>query len=523
MDWLKALDFEQALKNVRRDLYGDWFRDPWSWPELSWIVKNRLDLASERLDASGVSRASPLDVAKENFGIRPAIVMDPLDRLAYQALVDSISGKLGVGMKETVFGWRLPRDEQERGHYAPNGIENELYRKHISVYGAHDGMAGLKTDIVSFFANIPIDRLAERIFERSRKTELAKRLVDMLNGWDQTGPSRGLPQRSAASAFLANLYLQPVDDAVLQNIPKFRHGRSSDLRDLFRSLHRRERQLDKGQSARWMDDIWIFRRDEGELRQFQREVESLLRDLKLDMNSAKTSVLSGEPLRAEVLNFARSAVDADLSDEPIDDTSLREMIDRIIEEPEATSRSTIRFAFRRMRDHQIEHRIHDLVDIYHKAPHAADAFARLFRDSGAYRDLHSWYVRYWKSNWSVSDWATAELGTMIPSTNVRKALREQFAAYIANPGGSLSLTSLAAQRLSAKAPSDFRSALRAAVKASEHPLELRALALASLACDEERQFIRTALSNFKENQPLLLMLEDTSFRPPPVAKDFGGW
>lgn len=43
MDWLAALDFERALKNVRTDIGGDWYRDPWNWCELDWLVPDRLD------------------------------------------------------------------------------------------------------------------------------------------------------------------------------------------------------------------------------------------------------------------------------------------------------------------------------------------------------------------------------------------------------------------------------------------------------------------------------------------------
>ena len=53
--------------------------------ELDWLVPEHLDdYAIPRLNSTGVKRTARLDVAKENFAIRPAVVLDPLDRLLYR-------------------------------------------------------------------------------------------------------------------------------------------------------------------------------------------------------------------------------------------------------------------------------------------------------------------------------------------------------------------------------------------------------------------------------------------------------
>ncbi len=75
-DWLNILDVDLAARNVRTDIYGDWQRDPWDWPELEWVAGSRTDLLAARLDSHEAFAAFPLDVAKENFFTRPAIVFD---------------------------------------------------------------------------------------------------------------------------------------------------------------------------------------------------------------------------------------------------------------------------------------------------------------------------------------------------------------------------------------------------------------------------------------------------------------
>jgi hypothetical protein len=54
---------------------GDWYRDPWGWPELDWVVAARPQLALDRAGSAGVRRSVKLDVPKENFATRPAMVV----------------------------------------------------------------------------------------------------------------------------------------------------------------------------------------------------------------------------------------------------------------------------------------------------------------------------------------------------------------------------------------------------------------------------------------------------------------
>lgn len=91
-NWAEIVDVNQAAKNCFLDMAGDWHRDPWGWAELRWVAKERPQLAYERLGKHGVKAPGLLDVPKENFVLRPAVVLDVLDRLCYQALVDRESG-----------------------------------------------------------------------------------------------------------------------------------------------------------------------------------------------------------------------------------------------------------------------------------------------------------------------------------------------------------------------------------------------------------------------------------------------
>src|SRR5262249_24244003 len=159
-DWLNALDLERAVKNVELDMKGDWYRDPWGWPEPAWALKAKPELFQQRLSGSGVWRCQPIDVPKENFGSRPAMVMDPMDRVMYQALVDRISVELVGGQPAWAYGWRLVPGSPERGRYARNDFQWDNFTSQLNgLAGFFD--CGLKTDVVSFFASVDLNVLAD--------------------------------------------------------------------------------------------------------------------------------------------------------------------------------------------------------------------------------------------------------------------------------------------------------------------------------------------------------------------------
>jgi len=367
--WSEVLDLERAFFNVHSDFYGDWYRDPWGWPEIKWLSEKRPDLVVDRLDNQRFGQVSLLDVPKENFGTRPAVILDPVDRLAYQALVDCISVKLIGGLSDSAFGWRLNRSDPKPGKYHSNGEEQKRYRRHIEMFGGHWQMAGLKTDVVSFFANIDVPALVERVYQEAGSGAVPKSLEAMLLNWDSNASRTGIPQRASASSVLANFYLMPLDDAVLRELPHFK----PPGKDVFRTLGEHMAVLDRGSTSRWMDDVWIFGRDASSLRKTQYDIESILRELGLDMNIAKTDVLEGDDLHSEILRFEHSAVDGALMGDPKDVGPLEDLVRELVNDPEHRSRSSFKFALRRLRDHDVYEQIDDLVGIAARAPHAADA------------------------------------------------------------------------------------------------------------------------------------------------------
>lgn len=517
LDWIAALDFDAALVTLHYEMQGDWYRDPWGWPELKWVCKpaNGSRIVA-RLNSTGVKRAAKIDVPKENFGTRPAIVMDPLDRLIYQALVDRESVKLVGKLPDWVYGWRLVPKKPKAGVWSHNSGQHKRFREHLNVAAALSD-AALKTDIVSFFASIDAERLCEVVGTRCGSSKPVDRLQEMILGWSEMPGRSGLAQRSSASAALANMFLEPVDEMLRGYVPrsKARRGVLSDL-------------LATPRVARWMDDIWLFGNDAGKLRRSQLAVQDALRSVGLEMNHSKTKLLEGSAVAEEAMKVQHSAIDGALLDTPADYAPLQELVDELLDNPTESDRTSVKFVTRRMREQNYYAPVPDFAERAQEMPHVADALARLFRDSEHWRDMCPWYCDYSKSPWGDVRWSVAQMGTMFPSVvpakkatqNKLKPVKKLFADLLTKPG-PMPLLALAAQRLAAWDPSEARPILRDAAEAADHPLNRRVFALAGVMAGEERAVTRRVLSEFEENAVTRDMLAAESYRVRAKA-DFSG-
>jgi hypothetical protein len=43
IDWIGVLDPPRAIGNLRTEMAGDWYRDPWGWPEYDCLLDGHLD------------------------------------------------------------------------------------------------------------------------------------------------------------------------------------------------------------------------------------------------------------------------------------------------------------------------------------------------------------------------------------------------------------------------------------------------------------------------------------------------
>jgi hypothetical protein len=167
-------------------------------------------------------------------------------------------------------------------------------------------------------------------------------------------------------------------------------------------------------------------------------------------------------------------------------------------------------------------RVAEFAEKANRMPHAADILARLFRDSGYWQQLDTWFVDYAESDWATSEWSVAQFATMFPSDQpVSDALTEFFTVRLTTDL-TIPMVAVVAQRLAAWNGDDARLLIRERARTAAHPLERRILAIAAISADEEPGFARQLLSEFEENAATLEMLKARRFRAVRGAPDFIG-
>jgi hypothetical protein len=505
IDWLNALDLKQAVENIKNEIPGDWYQDPWGWPELGFMLQKQQEFIAENLNGSGVRAVALLDVPKENWGTRPAVILDIADRLSYHALTDNLSVKLIGSMSPDVYGWRLPAVDPKPGIYSHNNNQWDGYRSHLGLLADLYPIA-LKTDLVSFFASIPVGLAQEAIQDHCQKNEVTKRLCDMVDGFGSIPDRSGLMQRSTASAVLANMYVEPLDDVLKHH--------SSGMMVLGGS------KVQHRSFARWMDDIWLFGIDAAAMRRAQMDLQAVAQTLGLNLNYAKTDVLEGKDVAEQAKEIEHSAVDDALEDEP-DFGPLEALIDKLLLQPEKASRTSLKFAATRMRKHNSRYRVQEIIGLARRMPHAADGWSRLFKEAFTNGSLQDWYLDYVASDWATHEWSVAYFGRMFPSeTKARRPLCDFFEQSIRDANTGLPLLAVASQRLGAWDAGAARDSYREGYRRSSTPHARRVLALAALGAGETRAKVKSWLSMDRENAPTLAMLESYGWKGPKVQQDF---
>ncbi|MDT3443146.1 RNA-directed DNA polymerase [Pseudofrankia sp. BMG5.37] len=500
-----SLDIKFAAATAKNEQYGDWFRDPWGWPELSYLA-NHPDLVVSRIsDSARVFEL--LDVPKHNFGTRPAVVMCPADRMIYHALVNRISAKICAEMSGFVFGWRLPRPPDKSSHYLNNGQEwLELIARRREY--ADDCGAVLSTDVTNFFASIPPQGLVDRLHDEVGSSDVLDYLEVFLETYRRTPARTGIPQRSLASALLANCYIRPVDD-VLRG---FQNRRGI-------------------KALRWMDDIWAFCPDPDVAREIQLDIQRELRSIELEINLGKTRVVEGPGVQDFLADHELEREEPTVQVAPsgsryVSNGSVEDLdraANRLISEPENADRTMIRYVCSRIVGLEQWHWIPRILEVVPRSLHGADHYSRMIRTSGRSRELESWYLDLTQSSIvNRLPWAQAQLALMFPQNSKFPKVSEFLLRRLEGSVSDLDLVTTAGRLVAAWDRDNAISVLRQLGERPGTPLVARSLALTLHSLSRDRKRVRSLLGAYRETEATLRMLEDGNFKPLKETKDFAG-
>lgn len=502
--WLDQANFRRTVFTLRSEARDDWYRDPWNWQEYEYLQATDWAAVVARLrKPMAASSISPVTVPKENFGMRPAILLDIIDRVAYQAAVDCVSVDVIGSLGPDTYGWRLLPKRLAPGQYANNEFQWKMYRARLLGLAEQSGL-GMKVDVGSFFASIDTEMLLDTLRERT-DSPAADRIADLIRSWRGQYGHVGLPQRSTASSVLANAYLMSLDEQLARTLgvaPRTRVVMSQPSRHKY---------------VRWMDDIWMFDESEELLRRTQVSIQEDLNSKRLSLNSGKTKLLAGEELIAEVRKSHNSAAEFALRN---DNTGpLEELIDRLIEDQERADSSSLKFVARRMRRVKSRYRIADLLASAPRMPHGAWAFAKLFRESVPSSEMQDWVCSYAGGGWNTFQWSLGQYFYSIPARRIPGKRIRDLAVEVVSAGTSdVTVTSAAASRLAGWEADLCVDTCQSRLATEEDPHIRRVLVLAALSAGIDGRTALSHLDAHEEGYVTRKMLEHRDCAPIPLPR-----
>ncbi len=491
---INDLDLPVAARNVTVDAGKDWLIDPWSWPELGWLSAEGRHVVEERLSSSSSGYVVRLDVAKDRFSTRPALVMDPVDRLAYQSLIDKMSLELVGHLPKWVYGWRLSREQPRSGSYADNKVEWKLYiadlekRRKYFKYAAH-------FDIRSFFSSVPLGPLVAQLLRSCRSYYFFERLEQFLHSWNSATSRNGIPQRFLASSLLAQAYLRPLDDFLGRMV-----GLGSE---------------ERVGALRWMDDIWVFSNENGVLQDCSRELNSLLEQLGLEFNSDKTLQFDSQKIPSFL--SLPSMSDENTPRPPLQKTlfpdSIERKIDNLLLHSEESPRTKFSYVTSSMVKSRMFGSIAQLESRLDELPHLSDLIARLLRLSGRWSAHEEWYLAYLNRRLSPTDWSIEGWSGMFP-LHPQQIPQKLIATFAEKLGSSLQTVVVprVCHLLSSWRPEIGNSVFTGPLSLTM-PFEFRGVAFAGLACEVDHKQINDWLGAFPQTTYLIEFLKSRGFLP----------
>jgi hypothetical protein len=278
---------ERARARVWRDARGgDMWPDPGGLIDLP---RSKPEFAAfrRRLSALRTGRAraaTPFLVPKRDGLTRPGHLIAPMERVFFQALVDTFMHDADRQMvsQKIVFGYRTIERRSSPIPYGKQPTKQWLNWRRTYKDALRTGkyQAAINTDVASFFEQIDHGKLRTRLgdFGVASATidELMNLLADFGRGWGAT--KRGLPQGTSPARILSSLFLDPVDKEMT-------------------------RAPDDALYFRFIDDIWLCAPTEAEARRALRRLEKAMRSQGLNLQPGKTKIFLGATqIKAEVID-----------------------------------------------------------------------------------------------------------------------------------------------------------------------------------------------------------------------------
>lgn len=224
-----------------------------------------------------------LEVPKTRLLTRPAALLQPRERVVFQALVNRLGPRIDAALPATVYSARLTPGRTDRWlrDQRKDWVRFEKATKDLYRSGRFPSL--LRTDVASYFENIDISILGDELVALPGVDAVdVEALREFLANQERRSSFWGLPQGPLASSVLGNFYLLPVD----------------------RLLARMDVRV-----VRFQDDYRVFGGSPSQLRQALAETSRLLRDRRLTVAPGKTDIVSGDEIENTLEDDQKAAIE----------------------------------------------------------------------------------------------------------------------------------------------------------------------------------------------------------------------
>jgi hypothetical protein len=265
---------------IKKDLKDRNFIKPIFIPDIiqtdldSWLeaLKVRFESANYYPNAMEV-----VEIPKGKGLIRPGSLLGLSDNIFYASLVQEcyakILDRIAWAQNEVDYAYIISSENLTSSDWFQNKLIGWIEFRNKSIEIIRQGFQYvIVTDITGFYENIDIPTLISDLKSCEIDREIVSNISKCLNKWCQVH-GKGIPQGNSASDLLAKLYLDNVD----------RGMRNSGFKHL-----------------RYVDDIRIFCKNKSEAKKALIELSRLLRKRGLNLQSAKTKILTAKEAFNEI-------------------------------------------------------------------------------------------------------------------------------------------------------------------------------------------------------------------------------
>jgi hypothetical protein len=307
---LKKIDWSLALKRILHDTRSDFIYAPHLTMIYSKAGEKLVEILQAELGSGRFSPGVPLNIeVPKSFRIRVAVsskrlgpnfsrpgsILLPRDRLFYQALSDEAASIIESKTdKKRSFSHRLAKPDFPGMFLPTRQCWGELQKALAEYADLKTTNYILKIDVANCFGSLNQHTLINLLNDSGYSKSLASRLEALLTSYTGERSSRGILQGMYPSDLFGNYYMAPIDRFL----------------------------KDYGvESARYVDDMYIFVESVDAADHLLRELIPTLRSYDLVLNEAKSVIMPKAALITEEpdLELLFSAAVAEISGQVEDD------------------------------------------------------------------------------------------------------------------------------------------------------------------------------------------------------------